>query len=120
MGYRFVAAERAAFPVRALCRVAGVAALWITLQADFLAYPGWLAVQKADFILGPIGVGVYWWHRRPGNRLGLLLVVLGLFGMVYIAASFESPWPFGIGVYAEIPLPNGQVQRMTGVHLEGG
>ena len=90
--------------VATLAVVVGVAALWLTLRAQFLAYPGWLAVQKADFVLGPIGVGVYWWHRRPGNRLGLLLIVLGLFGMLYIGTSFEAPWPFGIGVYSEIPL----------------
>ena len=30
------------------------AAVWITLRADFLAYPGWLAAQKADIILGPV------------------------------------------------------------------
>ena len=38
--------------------LAAVAAVWITLDADFLAYPGWLAVQKADFILGPVLVGL--------------------------------------------------------------
>jgi len=47
-----------------------VVAVWVTLRAGFLAYPGWLAVQKADFILGPIGVGLYWRYRRPRNRLG--------------------------------------------------
>jgi hypothetical protein len=32
---------------------AGVA-VWVTLDGDFLAHRGWLAVQKADFILGPV------------------------------------------------------------------
>ena len=81
-----------------------VIAVWITLRADFLAYPGWLAVQKADFILGPIGVGLYWQHRRPGNRLGVLLILLGLLGIVYVGSSIRASLPFGIGVYVEIPI----------------
>jgi len=78
-----------------------VAALWITLSADFLAHPGWLAVQKADLILGPIGVGLYWRHRRPDNRLGLFLIVLGLLGIVYILQSMTVPILFGIGILVE-------------------
>jgi len=81
-----------------------VIAVWITLRADFLAYPGWLAVQKADFILGPIGVGLYWQHRRPGNRLGVLLILLSLLGIVYVGSSIRASLPFGIGVYVEIPI----------------
>ncbi|MGB0094219.1 MAG: sensor histidine kinase [Solirubrobacteraceae bacterium] len=85
--------------------VAGaVAALWTTLDARFLAYPGWLAVQKADFILGPIGVGLYWRHRRPGNRFGLLLIVLGLLGVPYILESSSDPTLFSVGSLTEFPL----------------
>jgi len=84
--------------------VASVAAVWTTLDAGFLQYPGWLAAQKADFILGPIGVGLYWRNRRPNNRLGLLLIVLGLIGVLYIGASTTNPTLFGIGVFAETPI----------------
>ena len=31
--------------------LAAAIAVWATLRADFLAHPGWLALQKADFIL---------------------------------------------------------------------
>src|SRR5438105_3596161 len=78
-----------------------VVALWVTLDAHFLAYPGWLAVQKADFIVGPIGVGLYWRHRRPNNRLGLLLIALGLAGVPYILESSTVPALFAIGLIAE-------------------
>ena len=64
------------FAVAVVAVVSGVAAFWLTMRADFLAYPVWLAVQKADFILGPIGVGLYWRYRRPDNRMGLLLIGL--------------------------------------------
>jgi signal transduction histidine kinase len=90
--------------VAALAVVASGAALWITLRAHFLAYPGWLAVQKADFILGPIGVGLYWMHRRPQNRFGLLLIVLGLLGVPYILESSSDPTLFRSGVLTEFPL----------------
>jgi signal transduction histidine kinase len=83
---------------------AAAVAFWVTLDAGFLAYPGWLAVQKADFILGPIGVGLYWHYRRPSNRLGLLLIVLGLFGIPYILESSTDPTLFSLGVLTEFPL----------------
>jgi hypothetical protein len=83
---------------------AAAVAFWVTLNAGFLAYPGWLAVQKADFILGPIGVGLYWMKRRPGNRLALLLIVLGLLGIPYILESSSDPTLFAIGVLSEDPI----------------
>ena len=76
---------------------AAAVAFWVTLRAHFLAYPGWLAVQKMDFILGPIGVGLYWQHRRPHSRLGLLLIVLGLAGIPYILGSVSNPTLFALG-----------------------
>ena len=85
--------------------IAGVAtaavAIWVTLRADFLAYPGWLAAQKADFILGPIAVGLYWHHKRPGNRFGLMLIVLGLLGVLYILESSADLRLFRLGIEAE-------------------
>jgi len=51
--------------VASVAVLAATAAVWVTLEADFLAYPGWLAAQKADFILGPVFIGLYWLHRRP-------------------------------------------------------
>jgi hypothetical protein len=31
----------------------GVVAVAVTLPAEFLRYPAWLAAQKADFVIGP-------------------------------------------------------------------
>jgi signal transduction histidine kinase len=84
--------------------VSALAAFWITVNAKFLAYPDWLAVQKADLILGPVFVGLYWRHRRPNNRVGLLLIVLGLVGVPYILSSLTDPTLFMIGVAAECPI----------------
>lgn len=84
--------------------VSAILAFWLTLRAGFLRYPAWLAVQKADFILGPVGVGLYWHYRRPSNRLGLLLIVLGLLGIPYILESSTDPTLFSLGVLTEFPL----------------
>jgi hypothetical protein len=77
--------------VGAIAIAAAVIAFSVTGRAHFLEHPGWLAVQKADFILGPIGVGLYWHHRRPHNRLGLLLIAYGLVSIAYILESTSSP-----------------------------
>ena len=87
--------------VGAAALVAAAVAVWVTLEADFLAQPGWLAVQKADFILGPVFVGLYWLRQRPESRYGPLLLVFGAVGAVYILQSASNPWLFGAGLHWE-------------------
>ena len=81
--------------------LAAIAAVWVTLEADFLKYPGWLAVQKADFILGPVFVGLYWVHRRPQSRFGPMLIAFGFVGGLYVLQSSGNSWLFGIGLVWE-------------------
>jgi signal transduction histidine kinase len=81
--------------------VASVVAVWLTLRADFLAYPGWLAAQKADMILGPVVCGLYWLRRRPGSRFGPVMIAVGLLTVPYLLQSWAAPWAFGIGVVWE-------------------
>ena len=111
--------------------VTAVAAFWVTINAKFLEYPYWLAVQKADFILGPTFVGLYWRHRRPDNRLGLMMIALGLVFIPYILESTRSPYLFTIGTMSEavyIPLafaivlafPNGRLDGPVERLLLGG
>ena len=83
---------------------AATVAIWVTSRAGFLAYPGWLAVQKADLIIGPIAVGLYWRHKRPRNHLGSLLIVLGLVGVPYILTASTDPKLFAIGGTTEAPI----------------
>jgi signal transduction histidine kinase len=80
---------------------AAVVAVVVTLRAGFLVYPGWLAVQKADLILGPIGVGLYWHRRRPESRFGPLLILVGLLHIPYFAESSANPVLFTFGLYWE-------------------
>ena len=108
--------------------VASAAALWVTLSADFLSYPGWLAVQKADFILGPVLAGVYWYRRRPQSRFGPMLIGFGLLGALYILQSASNSWLFSLGLLAEtaiglatrvliLAFPTGRLDRPAKVIL---
>jgi signal transduction histidine kinase len=91
--------------VAAAAAVAAALAIWVTLRADFLAHPGWLAVQKADIILGPVLVGLYWLRRRPESRFGPLLIAAGIVGGIpYILQSSSEPVLFAIGVLWEGPI----------------
>src|SRR5215207_7467923 len=107
---------------------ASAAALWVTLSADFLTYPGWLAVQKADFILGPVVAGLYWCRRRPQSRFGPMLLGFGFIGALYILQSASNSWLFSIGLLAEtviglatrvliLAFPTGRLDRPAKVIL---
>ena len=88
--------------VAAAAIAAAAVAVWVTLRADFLAHPGWLAAQKADIILGPVLVGLYWMRRRPESRFGPLLVATGFIaGVPYIFQSSSEPVLFATGVLWE-------------------
>jgi signal transduction histidine kinase len=107
---------------------ASAVALWVTLSADFLTYPGWLAVQKADFILGPVLAGLYWYRRRPQSRFGPMLIGFGFIGALYILQSAGNSWLFSIGLLAEtviglatrvliLAFPTGRLDRPAKVIL---
>src|SRR5215210_5539473 len=107
---------------------ASAAALWVTLSADFLTYRGWLAVQKADFILGPVLAGLYWYRRRPQSRFGPMLIAFGFIGALYILQSASNSWLFSVGLLAEtaiglatrvliLAFPTGRLDRPAKVIL---
>jgi signal transduction histidine kinase len=88
--------------IAAAAIAAAALAVWVTLRADFLAYPGWLAAQKADMILGPVLVGLYWMRRRPASRFGPLLIGTGFVGGVpFILQSSSQPVLFATGILWE-------------------
>src|SRR5262249_54535811 len=81
--------------------------------------------------LGPIGVGLYWRHRRPQSRFGPMLVALGLVYAVYIAQSSSSSGLFTLGVQWEnviylatlaiiLAFPSGRLTRPDWTILGAG
>src|SRR5688572_5835748 len=80
---------------------AGMVAVWVTLPADFLRYPAWLAAQKADFVIGPVLTGLYWMRRRPQSPFGPMLIAWGVVGALYILQSSSDSWLFTIGLFWE-------------------
>jgi signal transduction histidine kinase len=96
----------------------------VTLSANFLAHPGWLAVQKADFILGPVFVGLYWRRRRPHSRFGPILIAFGFLGALYTLQSSSNSWAFSAGLLVEdavglaayvllLTFPTGRLDGLT-------
>jgi signal transduction histidine kinase len=85
----------------ALALCAAVVAVWVTARADHLTHPGWLAAQKADIILGPVLIGIYWRRRRPQSAFGNLLIAAGLLAVPYILHSASAPWAYAAGVLWE-------------------
>jgi signal transduction histidine kinase len=81
--------------------LAAVAAVWITLDADFLAYPGWLAAQKADFILGPVLVGLYCAGCARRVASGRCSSSLEPSGRSTSCSRRATPWLFGTALQSE-------------------
>jgi signal transduction histidine kinase len=83
--------------------LAAAAAVVVTLRAHFLAYPGWLALEQAALIAGPVAVGLTIRAKRRESRFGPMLIALGLLGIPYILQSTATSWPFSIGVLWDAP-----------------
>jgi signal transduction histidine kinase len=76
----------------------------MALTSDHLARPLAAALYWAWLVAGSMGVGLYWWVRRPASRFGPLLVALGV--LAWIVSCQASDWPlaFDLGVLAEAPI----------------
>ena len=55
-------------------------------------------------IVVPVGVGVYWWLRRPDSGMGTLLYVLGILFAIASWQSSDNSVVYTIGVAANAPL----------------
>ena len=108
-----------------------IVAVAVTLSADFLRYPEWLAAQKADFIIGPALTGLYWLRRRPQSPFGPMLIAWAVVGVLYILQSSSDSWLFTIGLFWEkvfglctyvliLAFPTGRLDRPSKIVLAVG
>jgi signal transduction histidine kinase len=80
-----------------------LSSLWLGLTTDHLPYPEIGAVFRTYQTTGFLVVGLLWWVRRPGSRIGPLLVLLGLLAWPITWQASGSPVEFTLGVLFETP-----------------
>jgi hypothetical protein len=76
----------------------GVGGFTLLATSDHLVDPLAYGLQLADLIVGTSAVAVYWLARRPGNRVGVILLILAT---TYVGISLQgasSPLLHSIGV----------------------
>jgi signal transduction histidine kinase len=76
----------------------GVGGFTLLATSDHLVDPLAYGLQLADLIVGTSAVAVYWLARRPGNRVGVILLILAT---TYVGISLQgasSPLLHSLGV----------------------
>jgi signal transduction histidine kinase len=74
--------------------------LFLGGTSNHLADPGAAAMYATYIIAAPVLVGLAWWRRRPGSRLGPLLVALGYLSWPISWQGSEVPLLYTLGVVA--------------------
>jgi len=77
--------------------------LFLGGTSNHLAYPGGAAMYSTYIIAAPVLVGLGWWRRRPGSRLGPLLVALGYLSWPISWQGSDVPLIYSLGVVAAAP-----------------
>lgn len=77
--------------------------LFLGGTSNHLAYPGGAAMYASYIIAAPVLVGLAWWRRRPGSRLGPLLVALGYLSWPISWQGSDVPLLYSLGVVAAAP-----------------
>jgi len=77
--------------------------VWLALTSEHLARPVAAASYWAFLTAASMGIGLYWWMRRPASRFGPLLIAFGILAWVVSWQAANSPLAFAIGVLAEAP-----------------
>jgi signal transduction histidine kinase len=86
------------WPVGIAAAVAAVGTSALTVAGDVLVRPGWFALFAAYNVLAFTAVGLLWRRRRPGSRVGLLLLLLAAVLAVVALQGASSSLAFSIGV----------------------
>ena len=81
--------------------IVAIAAAALTLSAPQSINPPALAIFRVYLLLAHVGIGLVWWHKRPGHAIGTVLVIGGfLWGATALQGSSMSVI-YTVGVVAE-------------------
>jgi len=69
----------------------------LLLTSEFLRFPGVWVVVNVLVTGGFVAAGLLAWERRPCNRTGLLMVLVGLLLPLAAAQGADNPWIFAVG-----------------------
>jgi signal transduction histidine kinase len=78
--------------------------LALALTSDHLEKPTAAGIYWGYLIAASMGIGLYWWNRRPASRFGPLLITLGALVWLVSWQGADAPLIFDIGVLAEAPF----------------
>src|SRR4051812_21431200 len=78
--------------------------LWLGVTSHHLQRPLAAALYWSYLIAMSMGVGLYWWRRRPASRFGPLLVVFVVLTWIVSWQGANIPLAFAPGVVAEGPF----------------
>jgi signal transduction histidine kinase len=73
----------------------------LVATSDHLVHPIGFGLWLAVTVVGWLGAALYWLVRRPGNRLGLLLLAVAVCTVVMSLQGANQPLLHGIGVLAD-------------------
>src|ERR1700742_1639327 len=72
--------------------------VWLALASDHLKWPLASALYYGYLTAATLGVGLYWWIRRPASGFGRLLVCLGFLTWMVSWEGSDKPLLFSLGV----------------------
>ena len=121
-------------PLAALLAVATLVAcieVAAVLDAEMLEYPSAFAALGAWTVVGFAGAGIYWRLQRSANRLGAILIALGICALPQMLQGLADSVPFSVGVlfdapvtllvwYAILAFPSGRLDRAGRAVLGAG
>jgi hypothetical protein len=73
----------------------------LVATSDHLVHPIAYGLMIAVMVAGSFGAALYWLVRRPGNRLGFLLLALGIATAAVSLQGASEPHLHSIGVLAD-------------------
>src|SRR5205809_469844 len=118
-----VALRRALYALFAVGVVFAGLDVAITLTSKHEPHKAATAVLGAAIGLSFIGVGVYAWSRRPLNRFGLLMVIVGFFWFIagltesnssglFTIATYLAPLYLVAAVHMVLAFPTGRLETV--------